>query len=325
MARSSNQKKKLSLLRSILLERTGPEHPISMKEIISALNAYGVSAERKSIYNDLETLRELGLDIQTVKGRYSGYYVGEREFELPELKLLVDAVRASKFITEKKSATLIKKLASLANEHDRKSLNRAVFVSNRTKSDNEDIYKAIDIIHDAIEADQCISFAYFSWTSDKKKELRNGGKRYDVSPWSLVWDDSNYYLVGFDNDKKEIRHYRVDKMLKTALAEKKRNGEEEFKKFDISSYSGSVFGMFGGRSERVTLSCANRLANVMLDKFGSDITILNDGDRFRIHVNVVPSPVFLGWIMSFGNDIEIISPESVSEKLKELYKNAKLF
>lgn len=325
MARSSNQKKKLSLLRSILLERTGPEHPISMKEIISALDAYGVSAERKSIYNDLETLRELGLDIQTVKGRYSGYYVGMREFELPELKLLVDAVRASKFITEKKSAVLIKKLASLANEHDRKSLNRAVFVSNRTKSDNEDIYKAIDVIHDAIEADKCISFSYFSWTPDKKKELRNDGKRYDVSPWSLVWDDSNYYLVGFDNEKKEIRHYRVDKMLKIVLAEKERSGEEEFKKFDIASYSGSVFGMFGGAPERVTLSCANRLANVMLDKFGSDITILNDGDgdRFRIHVNVVPSPVFLGWIMGFGSDVEIISPDSVSQKLKNLHKLAK--
>ncbi len=320
MAKSSNQKKKLALLRSILLERTSETHPITMREIITALASYGISAERKSIYDDLEALRELGLDVQKVTGRYSGYYVGKREFELPELKLLVDAVRASKFITEKKSATLIKKLASLANEHDRKSLNRAVFVSNRTKSDNEDIYKAVDIIHEAIEDNVCISFAYFSWTPEKKKELRRDGKRYHVSPWALVWDDSNYYLVGFDNDKNEIRHYRVDKMLRLTRSETERQGKDEFEKFDLSSYSGSVFGMFGGKAERVTLSCANRLANVMLDRFGSDVTILNDGDRFRIHVNVVPGPVFFGWVMSFGGDVEIIAPESVKEKLKEVHK-----
>lgn len=319
MPRSANQKKKLTVLRSVLLERSDETHPLTMKELIDALAAHGISAERKSVYNDLESLRELGMDICTVRGKTTGYFVGGRDFELPELKMLVDAVRASKFITEKKSAMLIKKLASLANVHDRKALNRAVFVSNRVKSENEDIYYTIDSIHEAMENDLDISFQYFSWTPDKKKELRRNGERYEISPWSLVWDDSNYYLVGFDKGAGEIRHYRVDKMLKTRIRDTKRSGEAEFKKYDIASYSGAVFGMFGGRPERVTLSCANRLANVMLDRFGSDVAMLKDGDdRFRITVTVVPSPVFLGWVISFGGEVRILSPESVANDMEGL-------
>lgn len=319
MPRSANQKKKLSILRSIFLERSDEAHPLTMKELLNALAAHGISAERKSVYNDIETLRELGLDIRTVRGKSVGYYAASREFELPELKLLVDAVRASKFITEKKSAQLIKKLASLANIHDRRALNRAVFVSNRVKSMNEEIYSSVDAIHDAIEQDVDITFKYFRWTPEKKKELQRGGSLYRVSPWSLVWDDSNYYLVGYDNEKEEIRHFRVDKMQNVALAEAKRSGEAEFKKYDLYSQTGAVFGMFGGTAERVTLSCANRLANVMLDRFGNDVTVMKDGaDRFRITVNIAPSPIFLGWVISFGNEVKILSPQHVAEKLQEL-------
>ncbi|MBQ9848566.1 MAG: WYL domain-containing transcriptional regulator [Clostridia bacterium] len=317
MPRSVNQKKKLAVLRELFLERTDALHPITMKEIIAALNAAGISAERKSIYNDIELLRELGTDIQTVRGKTTGYYLASREFELPELKLLADAVRASKFITEKKSAQLIKKLSNLANCHDRGSLKREVFVSNRVKSMNEDIYVTVDRIHEAIENDKRISFGYFQWTAEKKKELRRGGERYEVSPWALVWDDSNYYLVGFDSEHQAIRHYRVDKMISTKLCEAEREGREEFEAFDIRSYSGAVFGMFGGKPERVALSCTNRLANVMIDRFGQDTVILKESDeRFRIHVNVVPSPVFLGWVLSFGGEVSIVSPESVAEKAR---------
>ncbi len=292
-----------------------------MKELIAALKAHGINAERKSIYNDLETLKELGLDIRTVRGRTVGYYVGSREFELPELKLLVDAVRASKFITEKKSASLIKKLAQLANMHDRKALNRAVFVSNRTKTGNEDIYGTVDRIHDAMEADVDITFKYFQWTASKEKELRRNGNRYCVSPWSLVWDDSNYYLVGYDRDSRAIRHYRVDKMLDARVEDTRREGREEFEKYDINSYSGAVFGMFGGAVERITLSCTNRLANVMLDRFGSSVPILKDGDdRFRITVNVAASPIFFGWVIGFGGEVKIISPESAVDEVERLLK-----
>ncbi|MBQ5837832.1 MAG: WYL domain-containing protein [Clostridia bacterium] len=321
MPRHVNQKKKLPILRSILLERSDETHPLSMKELIAALKAHGINAERKSIYNDLETLKELGLDIRTVRGRTVGYYVGSREFELPELKLLVDAVRASKFITEKKSASLIKKLAQLANMHDRKALNRAVFVSNRTKTGNEDIYGTVDRIHDAMEADVDITFKYFQWTASKEKELRRNGSRYCVSPWSLVWDDSNYYLVGYDRDSRAIRHYRVDKMLDARVEDARREGREEFEKYDINSYSGAVFGMFGGAVERITLSCTNRLANVMLDRFGSSVPILKDGDdRFRITVNVAASPIFFGWVIGFGGEVKIISPESAVDEVERLLK-----
>ena len=321
MPRHVNQKKKLPILRSILLERSDETHPLSMKELIAALKAHGINAERKSIYNDLETLKELGLDIRTVRGRTVGYYVGSREFELPELKLLVDAVRASKFITEKKSASLIKKLAQLANMHDRKALNRAVFVSNRTKTGNEDIYGTVDRIHDAMEADVDITFKYFQWTASKEKELRRNGSRYCVSPWSLVWDDSNYYLVGYDRDSRAIRHYRVDKMLDARVEDTHREGREEFEKYDINSYSGAVFGMFGGAVERITLSCTNRLANVMLDRFGSSVPILKDGDdRFRITVNVAASPIFFGWVIGFGGEVKIISPESAVGEVERLLK-----
>ncbi len=321
MPRSVNQKKKLPILRSILLERSDETHPLSMKEIISALAAHGINAERKSIYNDLETLKELGLDVRTVHGKSVGYYVAEREFELPELKLLVDAVRASKFIPEKKSASLIKKLASLANMHDRKALNRAVFVSNRVKNGNEDIYATVDRIHDAIESDVDITFKYFQWNARKEKELRRNGARYCVSPWSLVWDDSNYYLVGFDRESGEIRHFRVDKMLDTKIEDTRRVGREKFEKYDITSYSGAVFGMFGGKTERITLSCTNRLANVMLDRFGSSIPLLKDGDdRFRITVNVAASPIFYGWVISFGGEVKILSPESAASEIEKLLK-----
>ena len=321
MPRHVNQKKKLPILRSILLERSDETHPLSMKELIAALKAHGINAERKSIYNDLETLKELGLDIRTVRGRTVGYYVGSREFELPELKLLVDAVRASKFITEKKSASLIKKLAQLANMHDRKALNRAVFVSNRTKTGNEDIYGTVDRIHDAMEADVDITFKYFQWTASKEKELRRNGSRYCVSPWSLVWDDSNYYLVGYDRDSRAIRHYRVDKMLDARVEDTRREGREEFEKYDINSYSGAGFGMFGGAVERITLSCTNRLANVMLDRFGSSVPILKDGDdRFRITVNVAASPIFFGWVIGFGGEVKIISPESAVGEVERLLK-----
>ena len=322
MPRSTNQKKKLPILRNILLERSDESHPITMKEIIAALDAHGISAERKSIYSDIETLRELGLDVRTVKGKASGYYVGDRVFELPELKLLADAVSASKFITEKKSASLIKKLSSLASVHDRKALNRAIFVLNRTKSGNEDIYGSIDRIHEAMEANVDITFKYFQWTASKKKELRRGGSRYCVSPWSLVWDDSNYYLVGYDRESQAIRHYRVDKMIDAQIGSSERTGSEEFKKYDISSYSGAVFGMFGGKAERVTLLCENRLANVMLDRFGSDVTVLKDGDdRFRITVNVVTSPIFFGWVMSFAGEVKILSPEAAVAEFDGLVKS----
>ncbi len=318
MPRSSNQKKKLSILRNVLLERSDESHPLSMKELISALNAHGISAERKSIYDDLDKLRELGLDVRVLKGKTAGYYVGKREFELPELKLLADSVVSSKFVPAKDSEKLIEKLSAFANVHDRKALKREVFVSNRVKNVNESSFNTVDTIHEAIENNKTLSFSYFNWTAKKQKELRRNGARYFISPWSLALDDGNYYLIGYDNEKGELRNFRVDKMLNPVVLDRPRLGEKEFADYDINSYSGAVFGMFGGKPERVTLSCKNRLANVIIDRFGSNITILNDEDRFRISVEVIPSPVFYGWVMSFGGEVEILSPENVKKDYFEI-------
>ncbi len=320
MPRLSNQKRKLVYLRELLLEYTDENHPMSMKEIIKQLNAKGIPAERKSLYDDLETLRVLGTDIRSVKHKTTGYYVANREFELSELKLLVDAVTASKFIPRKNGNELIKKLTNLAGVYDRPSLNRQVFVSNKNLSLENDLFLTIDRIHEAIESDTNVRFRYFGWTVRKEKEFRRNGAFYNVSPWSLVWDDNNYYLIGFDTEKGEIRHFRVDKMTDIANTETKRSGEEQFERFDIQSYSDAVFGMFGGKMEKVTLRCEKRLANVMLDRFGNNTVILNDGETFRITVNVIPGPVFWGWVLSFGNEIEIISPENIKNLLEE-FKN----
>ena len=318
MPRLSNQKLKLAYLQQIFLNQTDKNHPITTKQIIDALAAKGVSAERKSIYDDIEALRVLGMDIQAIKGKSTGYYLANRDFDISELKLLTDAVAASKIISESQSQRLIKKLASLACLHDRASLNRRVFVSNRSKNTDNDILKAVDLIHQGIEKDLSVKFKYFSWTPQKTKEYRRDGRFYSVSPWALVWDDSCYYLVGYDNDLCQIRHFRVDKMEKIILSSLPRQGKQEFKNFDIDAYSDAAFGMFGGKPQRVTMRCANRLANIMLDRFGKDTVILCDGDSFRITVNVIPSPVFLGWVLSFGNEVEILSPAEVAESVKAL-------
>ncbi len=320
MPRLSNQKRKLVYLRELLLEYTDENHPLTMKEIINHLAAKGIPAERKSLYDDLETLRVLGTDVRCIKRKTTGYYVANRDFELSELKLLVDAVTASKFIPRKNGNELIKKLTNLAGVYDRPSLNRQVFVSNKNASLENDLFLTIDKIHEAIETDTNVKFRYFGWTVRKEKEYRRNGAFYSVSPWSLVWDDNNYYLVGYDTEIGEIRHFRVDKMTDIKSTETKRSGKEQFEKFDIQSYSDAVFGMFGGKMEKVTLRCKKRLANVMIDRFGSRTVILNDGDTFRITVNVIPGPVFWGWVLSFGNEVEIISPESTKNLLEE-FKN----
>lgn len=329
MARSANQKKKLIILRSLLLERTDAEHTLTVKQMISALASYGISAERKSIYDDIAVLRELGMDVRTrrdgsVRGRCVGYYVAGRDFELPELKLLADAVSASKFITEKKSRELIEKLASLAGTNDRKSLNRAVYISSRSRNMNEEIYKSIDVIFDSVAEDEDISFRYFGWNAAKQKEYHRGGDYYSVSPWSLVWDDSNYYLVGYDRDSGGIRHYRVDKMENVVRKRgEKRAGSDEFNRFDIgTACEGSMFGMFGGKTETVTLRCDRSLANVMVDRFGRNITVLNDGDTFRIHVKIVPGETFYGWVAGFGGRVRIVSPQPVADEYRRVISSA---
>ena len=217
MPRSANQKLKLLCLCRILWERTDEDHPLTVPELIQALEAWDIKAERKSIYDDMEALRTLGMDVQSRKGKSPGWFLGERTFQLAELKLLVDAVQSSKFITQRKSSELIRKLESQASVHQARQLQRQVYVDRRVKSMNESVYYTIDKLHTAIANRKAVTFKYFEYNVKKEKVFRREGKRYTVSPLGLIWDNENYYLAGYDHRSCEMRHYRVDKMAELAV------------------------------------------------------------------------------------------------------------
>ena len=322
MAKIQSQKMKLLYLLQILLTMTDDEHGLTLSQLLSQLEQRNITAERKSIYDDFEALRHFGIDIESRKeNRTTVYFVANRTFELPELKLLVDAVQSSKFITHKKSNELIKKLETLCSVHQASQLQRQVFVANRVKTMNESIYYCVDDIHNAISENRQITFQYFDWGTDRKKHLRHDGKIYQVSPWALSWDDENYYMIAFDSDIEEIRHYRVDKMMNVNLTDEKRDGAKLFKNFDMAVYAKKTFGMFAGEERDVTLRCKNHLAGVMIDRFGHGITMAKDGDEFFIvTIKAAVSPLFLTWLMNFGSEVQILSPDDVIEKYLEIAK-----
>ena len=318
MAKSPNQKLKLLYLVKFLMQHSDEEHPVSTAQIIEELKKNDISAERKSIYDDIEALCNFGVDIVQVKGRNGGYYIGERDFELPELKLLVDSVQSSKFITQDKTYKLIKKIESLASVYDGQLLQRQVYVSNRVKSMNESIYYTVDAISDAITQNKKIRYQYFEYTVTKERRFRHDGKFYEVSPFALIWDDENYYMLAWDSDAGKMKHYRVDKMFKVSITDNEREGIKDFEKVDMSAYTKSVFGMFGGNEQKVKLRFANHLVGAVLDRFGRDIIVIKDGDEhFTVSVNVVVSQQFLAWVFGFGDDVEIISPEDVRNEMKK--------
>ena len=319
MSKGKNQKFKLYRLAQIMLEKTDDEHYITMPEIKAALAEYDITADRKSIYNDLRDLEVLGIEVEgeQVGNRYH-YRVVNRPFELPELKLLVDAIQSSKFITEKKTNALIRKLETLVSKFDAQKLQRQVYVSGRIKTMNESIYYTVDAIHNAISENKKIKFQYYQWNVKKEMELRHGGAYYHISPWGLSWDDENYYLVGYDSSAEKIKHYRVDKMLKIQMSEEDREGREHFKKLDMADYARKSFGMFGGKEKEVKLFVDNSLAGVIIDRFGKDVMLIPaDKEHFTVKVAVHVSNQFLGWIMSLGNGVKIIGPDEVVEQVQE--------
>lgn len=319
MAKNRNQKLKLLYLLKILTEKTDENHPISMPNIIAELDRYGISAERKSLYDDLEALEIYGADICSVKGKNSGYFLASRDFELPELKLLVDSVQASKFITKKKSMELISKLEKLASTHEASHLRRQVFVTNRVKAVNEAIYYAVDRIYDAISQNKKISFRYFEWTVDKEKRYRKDGERYIETPITLSWDDENYYLITYKEKYKGFTHYRVDKMTDLEILGEVREMPEE--SFDPADYAKKVFGMFGGEETAVEVKFKNSLAGVVIDRFGDEVFMRKlDSEWFVARFKVAISPQFFSWIMSFGNRAEILAPYDVRQKMCKLLK-----
>lgn len=319
MTGGTNQKLRLLYLVRILLEETDEAHGLTMPELLGRLDACGVSADRKTLYADLEELRRFGLDIVGGKdGKCYQYRVVSRRFELPELKLLVDSVQAAKFITEKKSRALIRKLESLASVHEAGQLQRQVLISGRVKTMNESIYYNVDQLHAAISGNVQIRFQYFQWNVEKQQELRRGGAWYQVSPWYLLWDDEYYYLVAYDSRSGMLRHYRVDKMLRITETDLPREGREEASRQDVAAYAKTLFGMFGGEKQTVTIEAENSFAGILIDRFGKEIPILRlDDGHFQTSVEVVPSRHFLGWLLSLGRGIRITAPDSLTAQLRE--------
>ena len=324
MPKGQNQKAKLLHLARILNSQTDQEHPMTIARMMELLQAQGVDVkDRKSLYDDLETLRTFGMDIEMYReGRSVGYFVASRPFELPELKLLVDAVQSSRFITRKKTDQLIRKVEGLASAHQGRQLQRQVYVTGRIKSMNESIYYSVDALHEAIDSGKQIGFHYFEWVLSRGRErvakrLRRGGDWYRVSPLALIWDNENYYLVGYDSAMCEIRHYRVDKMQDLHIVDLPREGN--VRAFDPAAYAGSLFGMYHGELETVKLRFENSLIGVVADRFGREVFLSPDGDdHFIVTTKVAVSPQFLSWVFSFGKQAEILYPQPVKAQFLSL-------
>ena len=313
VSKSPNQKLKLLVLQRIFLEQTDEQHPLTLSQLQQLLAASDIAAERKSLYDDIETLRRFGLDVITERqGGKTVYFVASRDFELAELKLLVDSVQCSKFITEKKSMGLIQKIESLTSRWEAQALRRQVTMIHRVKTVNESIYYSVDKIHSAIAKNRKIRFQYFEYTIDKLQRLRRGGKYYLISPFALTWDDENYYLIGFESESNLVKHYRVDKMLHIDETDLPREGLDVFESTDVAVYTGKFFSMFSGAEQTVTLQMDNSLIGAVIDRFGKDITIFPFGkESFSFAVKVAVSGQFFAWVFQFGTKAKILSPATV--------------
>ena len=319
MSRGTNQKFKFTYLMKIMLAKTDDEHALTMSQIMDELEKYDVTAERKSIYADFQDMTDkFGVEIIKEQiGRETYYHVGAREFELAEVKLLIDAIQSSKFITQTKSRELITKIKCFVSEHQAKQLQRQVYINDRVKTMNESVYYNVDDIHTAINQNKKIRFKYYKWDINKKLVPRHNGDWFVVSPWALTWDDENYYMVAFDNLDHKIKHYRVDKMMRISIEGEKRDGKEAFNNFDMAEYSKTTFGMYQGKKTKVKIRFANYMCGVFIDRFGKDISFRPiDDEHSELHVDVNVSPQFFGWIFSLGKDVKVVGPEEVVEELR---------
>ncbi len=313
-----NQKCKILVIRDLLLE-TDEQHPLTVQDIIGKLKERGIEAERKSVTDDLLTLSDYGMDIESLTiGKRKGYYLASRMFESAELKMLVDSVQAAKFLSPKKTARLIKKLAALSSRGEAALLKRQLYLSDRGKTENESVFYNIDAIHGAIAEDREITFVYWQYDLNKKRVPRKSGARYRVSPFALVWDDEFYYLIAYDAEDARIKHYRVDKMNRITIAETERQGKDVFAALDMSAYTSRNFSMFAGEEANVVLDCEARLIGVIVDRFGTDVSVHPNGERFEAFVKVAVSEQFFGWVAALGGAVRIVSPEPVKERFLAL-------
>ncbi len=318
MPKNPKQKQKLLYIMKFFLEKTDEEYGVTVADIIDYLDDYGITAERKSIYNDIECLRDFGMDIVKSKvGKISLFSLVSRDFTLEEIKLLIDAVQSSKFITLKKSRELIRKIETLTSENQAKELHRQVIVANRVKNSNEEIYRNIDSINRAINKKRKIGFYYTQWAVSRigakkiVKVRRHDGMRYLLTPKALTWDDENYYLIAYDKDAEKLKHFRVDKMESISVEEERADSTKAVDKFDLAVYTKQVFGMYGGDTVNVKLRFDDSLIGVVIDRFSDKVFIQphNDGS-FTMSTEVMLSPQFFGWLFSFGDKVKIVSPKA---------------
>lgn len=325
MAKSEKQKQKLIRLLEMLMREGDDEHGLSINEIIERLSELGIRAERKSIYDDFLVLEEMGYPVSKLPTKPPKYRLDKRLFELAELKMLVDAVQASKFISAGKSREIISKLELFASIYEKNQLSRQVYIEDRIKTLNNATVYSIDAIHSAINKNKKLTFKYFYIDAEKKKVFRNGGNCYTVTPCALMWSDENYYLVAYDASADTIKNFRVDKMLSVAVSDFERDFSDKIKNFNPADYSRKIFGMYGGREELVTLECREALAGVIIDRFGSELNFVKTNFGFKFTARLIISPNFFAWLLGFGADIKLLSPEPVRrefiEKMREISKN----
>lgn len=318
MPKSRNQKLKLLYIKEMLEKETDENNKLTVKDIIDRLDDLDIKAERKSVYDDIEYLIYHGVDIICEKSNSNQYFVASREFELAEVKLLVDIVQSSKFLTEKKSNSLIKKIETLCSKHEAESLQRQVFVSNRVKNMNESIYITVDMIQNAISQGHKINFKYLNYSISDKKVLKKNGEPYIISPFALIYDEEKYYLLGYDSENEMFKHYRVDKIIDIVETDENNDGIDEFKNIDLGKYNKHIFSMFGGEVQKIKLDFDNSILGSIIDRFGKNLIFQKiDENTTRITCDVAVSNPFFGWLTSFGEKIKLVSPENVVNDYKQ--------
>lgn len=318
MPKGANSKLKILYILDYLHKNTNEDHPVSTEALIRYLESNGVSAERKTVNDDIRQLNQYFNDaFEYRRGKDGGYYCASRAFELSEIKMLVDSVQSSKFITESQSLELIKKLENLTNKYDAGRLHRQVVVQNRVKSGRDHVFNAIGHISEAINNDMTVQFQYLEYNLKKELVDKHGGKRYEISPVCLVWENENYYMIGYDAAADQIKNFRVDKMKHAHQTEHRRLGHKLYDGIDISSYNKRVFNMFYGDETRVKIRFSNHLIGVVIDKFGKDTIIIpNRDETFTVTVDVAVSKQFYAWLFGFPGECEVLSPDFVREEMK---------
>lgn len=313
-------KLRILYLYQYLLRHSDAEHPISTGQLIEDLKTqYGIDVNRNTLANDLAMLNKSGFSIEVIHSQSNSYYIDTQTFDMAELKVLIDAVSSSKFITKKKSQELIEKLLALTSEHSAAKLRRHVYVEGRVKSENEKGYYIVDIINEAIDTDRKIRFQYADYSTKKRKVARHGGEPYTVSPYALIWDGDYYYVLGFSEKRGIVQSFRLDRFYKLPeLLEEKAIPAP--RSFNIDAYAKAVFRMYDtDKPVEVELLCRNHLVNAIIDRFGKTVRIEEvDEERFKVNVRVCASPTFYRWVFGWNGDMKVLGPESVKEAYREM-------